>query len=76
MSLISVEANPQVLVVRMRQLTSMIGLSRASIYNLINESLFPAPIKLGPKAVGWRIGEIEEWLKTRPYSMDVSPPDK
>jgi prophage regulatory protein len=76
MSSISVAPNPQVLVVRMRQLTSMVGLSRSSIYVLVHKSLFPAPIRLGPKAVGWRLNQIDEWLKSRPYSMNVTPPDK
>ena len=76
MSSISVVSNPLVLVVRMRQLTSLVGLSRSSIYVLVNRGLFPAPIRLGPKAVGWRLDHIDEWLKSRPYSMNVPSPDK
>ena len=71
MSLISVASNPHVLVVRMRQLTAMVGLSRSSIYVFVGKGLFPAPVRLGPKAVGWRVNEIEEWLQARPNSIDL-----
>ncbi len=71
MSLISVASNPHVLVVRMRQLTAMVGLSRSSIYVFVSKGLFPAPVRLGPKAVGRRVNEIEEWLQARPNSIDL-----
>ncbi len=71
MSLISVASNPHVLVVRMRKLTAMVGLSRSSIYVFVSKGLFPAPVRLGPKAVGWRLNEIEEWLQARPNSIDL-----
>ena len=71
MSLISVASNPHVLVVRVRQLTAMVGLSRSSIYVFVSKGLFPAPVRLGPKAVGWRVNEIEEWLQARPNSIDL-----
>jgi prophage regulatory protein len=71
MSLISVASKPHVLVVRMRQLTTMVGLSRSSIYVFVSKGLFPQPIRLGPKAVGWRVNEVEEWLESRPHSIDL-----
>ncbi len=71
MSFISVASNPHVLVIRMRQLTAMVGLSRSSIYVFVSKGLFPAPVRLGPKAVGWRLNEIEEWLQARPNSIDL-----
>lgn len=71
MSSISVASNPHVLVVRMRQLTLMVGLSRSSIYVFVSKGLFPQPIRLGPKAVGWRVDEVEEWLESRPHSIDL-----
>jgi prophage regulatory protein len=71
MSSIFVASNPHVLVVRMRQLTTMVGLSRSSIYVFVSKGLFPQPIRLGTKAVGWRVNEIEEWLNARPNSIDL-----
>ncbi len=41
------------------------GLSRSSIYDRIKKSEFPEQINLGPRAVGWVAGEIEEWIQSR-----------
>jgi prophage regulatory protein len=71
MSSISVEHEPRVYVVRMRQLVTLIGLSRSTIYVLVSKGRFPGPIRLGDKAVGWRVNEIEEWLNARPNSIDL-----
>ncbi len=71
MSSISVEHEPRVYVVRLKQLTSMLGLSRSTIYVLVSKGRFPVPVRLGTKAVGWRINEIEEWISSRPNSIDL-----
>lgn len=39
------------------------ALSRSTIYELMSRGEFPAPVQLGPRAVGWRESEIEAWLK-------------
>jgi prophage regulatory protein len=38
------------------------GRSRSSIYADVQAGLFPAPIKIGPRAVGWLESEVEAWL--------------
>ena len=43
----------------------MTGLSRASIYRLMAAGEFPTPIRLGVRARGWRVADIEAWLKSR-----------
>jgi prophage regulatory protein len=70
MSSIFVEPKPHVYVVRMRQLVTLVGLSRSTIYVLVSKGRFPVPIRLGEKAVGWRIDEIEAWVNARPSSTD------
>ena len=42
------------------------GISRRTVYRLIKLDLFPAPIKVGLRAVRWRPEEIEEWKDSRP----------
>lgn len=39
------------------------GLSRSSIYDLVSKGKFPAQHKLTAHAVGWRVGEIRQWLR-------------
>lgn len=76
MSSIFVEHKPHVYVVRMRQLVTLVGLSRSTIYVLVSKGRFPVPIRLGEKAVGWRIDEIEQWVNARPNSIDILPRGK
>lgn len=54
-----------VALLRMSQLCEVVGLSRASIYNLINLGQFPAQRKLSANCVAWRADEVNEWIATR-----------
>ncbi|MCK9619233.1 MAG: AlpA family transcriptional regulator [Methylobacter sp.] len=42
------------------------GLSRSSVYDLKKRGLFPEAVKLSARAIGWREGDIEDWLNNRP----------
>lgn len=50
---------------RLPNVKTLCGLSRSSIYRLVKEGAFPAPIKLGERASGWRQSDIESWLESR-----------
>lgn len=41
------------------------GLSRSTIYDRIQKEIFPSPISLGDRAVGWVESEINEWIAAR-----------
>jgi prophage regulatory protein len=45
--------------------SSKSGKSRSSIYQGVKEGTFPAPIKIGERAVGWLEDEIDDWLAKR-----------
>lgn len=50
-------------VLRLRQLTAIVGLGRSSIYRKIQEGTFPSPIKLGcARASGWLSTEVFAWI--------------
>ena len=53
---------------RRRQVEEITGLSRSSIYRLMEEGEFPRPVKVGPKAVRWRLSDILRWLESRPVA--------
>lgn len=38
------------------------GLSRSSIYRMIQEGKFPAPVRLGKRAVGWDSMAVQAWI--------------
>ena len=57
--------------IRLPEVISRTGYKRTSIYEKIAEGTFPAPIKLGPRAVAWVSEEIEEWMDARIAERDV-----
>ena len=57
--------------IRLPEVISRIGYKRTSIYEKIAEGTFPAPIKLGPRAVAWVSEEIEEWMDARVAERDT-----
>jgi prophage regulatory protein len=52
-------------IVRRAEVLHLTGLSRASLYRLITQALFPAPVRLGTNSVGWRESELRDWLESR-----------
>ena len=55
-------------IARLETVSRMTGLSRSSIYAAMAEGTFPRSVKLGKRAVGWRISDIQAWLKSREQS--------
>ena len=55
---------------RMTELTRAVGLSRAWINRLIHDGLFPRPIKLGPRSIGFLVTEVDAWLAARAAERD------
>lgn len=52
-------------IVRLPEILRMTGLCRATIYQYRKGGTFPEPLKLGPKAVGWRLNDILVWIDGR-----------
>lgn len=50
---------------RLPAVQAQTGLSRASLYNLIRQGEFPAPIKLTSRSCAWPSNEIAEWIRAR-----------
>jgi len=51
---------------RIRDVLAIIGVSRASLYRLLQSGQFPRPVKISERAIAWREQEIAEWVETRP----------
>ena len=56
---------PRLIVLRRRQVEVRTGLARSSIYALIADGQFPAPIRLSVNTVGWLEHEINAWIAER-----------
>jgi prophage regulatory protein len=52
-------------ILRRHEVEDIVGLSRSTLYSMMADATFPKPIKLGKRAVGWRDGDIDEWLESR-----------
>jgi prophage regulatory protein len=53
------------LILRRPQVEARTGLSRSTLYQYIQDGLFPRPVSLGPRAVGWLESEVNAWIAAR-----------
>ncbi len=56
-------------IVRLPAVKEVSGLCRSSIYEGVAAGSFPAPVKIGLRAVGWRTSDLTDWLETRVSSL-------
>lgn len=52
-------------ILRLPVVKSRTGLARSTIYLRIAQGIFPNPVSLGGRAVGWVEAEIEDWLSSQ-----------
>lgn len=50
---------------RLKDVMSLTGLGRSTIYKFMDDEVFPKTIPLGGRAVAWVESEIEEWMEQR-----------
>ena len=53
---------------RRRQVEEITGMSRSTIYKMMQNGEFPRPVRIGPAAVRWRASDITAWVETRPVA--------
>ena len=53
-------------ILRRKTVESRTGLSRSTLYKLIQEGKFPKPVSLGARSVGWNSLHIDRWVEERP----------
>lgn len=52
-------------IIRLPTVKLRTGWSRSSIYSLMAQGKFPAPVSLGARAVGWIEHEVDQWIASR-----------
>lgn len=55
-----------------REVQQACKLSKSTLYRLMRTGAFPEPLKIGPKAIRWRVDEIQEWVESRPRARGES----
>ena len=56
-------------ILRIDEVLALTGLSRSTLYRLGASGDFPKAVELcgpGGRAKGWRLSEVEEWIRNRP----------
>jgi prophage regulatory protein len=43
-----------------------VGLGRSTVWRMVQEKRFPAPRRLGPRAVAWIEADVGNWVLNRP----------
>jgi len=66
------QAQSEIALARRRQVEQLVQLSRSSIYAAVKAGTFPAPYRIGARAVAWRVSEIEQWLEARPLASTTA----
>ncbi|MDM5177840.1 AlpA family phage regulatory protein [Massilia sp. DJPM01] len=52
---------PEAYFVKIHEVLVISALSKASIYDAVKKGTFPAPVKVGVRAVAWVRSEVLEW---------------
>lgn len=65
-------------ILRLKSVLDKTGDSKAGLYSKLARGVFPKPIKLSDRAVGWLESEVEQWISdrvkfTREREEEVTP---
>ncbi len=52
-------------ILRMKTVIEISGLARSTVYKYVAEGIFPKPISLGGRSVGWLESEVHSWIQSR-----------
>ena len=59
------DANANDEIWRQRRVLAVIGMGRSWLYGAIARGEFPAAIRLGARAIGWRKSDVLAWIESR-----------
>lgn len=68
----SPEPMPTPLIVREKHLKALTNTSRKFRDDAMKAGTFPKPIPLGPKARGWLVSELNQWIEQRTAARDAA----
>jgi len=68
----STPANTADSLIRLPAVLARVGLKQSRLYELIQSGEFPAPVRLGVRAVAWRESEVYAWIASRPTARPSS----
>jgi prophage regulatory protein len=55
------EPFPPNALLRLKDVSRLVGLSRSTIYKRVSDGTFPPPIRVSERSVRWRMQDLLEW---------------
>lgn len=59
-------------IIRLKEVMGLTGLARSTVYKYVSEGVFPKPVSLGGRCVGWLESEVNIWILERIKERDRS----
>ena len=50
-------------ILRLKAVLERTGLSRSTLYRKIQAGTFPGQVRISERCIGWRHGDVEDWLR-------------
>lgn len=50
---------------RLPEVLRAVGIKKSALYSWVSAGTFPAPVKLGARAVAWRRSQVMEFINSR-----------
>ena len=47
---------------RVPEVEDLTAMKKSKLYDLVKQGQFPAPVRIGPRAVRWRLSAVQEWI--------------
>lgn len=60
----SATIQPGKLLLELKEVRAVTGLSTTTIYKYVREGIFPKPKRIGSRAVRWRLADIEAYVNS------------
>ena len=60
-------------IVRSRELCRRLAVSRMTVWRWSQSGEFPAPLRLGPRLIGWDYSDVENWIESRKNGPRTRP---
>jgi prophage regulatory protein len=59
--------------IRPRQVVEMIGVSRTTLWRMVQAGTFPRPVRITERNCGFLLETVEAWMKTRAAGLAWEP---
>ena len=47
---------------RVPEVEDLTAMKKSKLYDLVKQGQFPAPVRLGPRSVRWRLTDVQAWI--------------